>query len=71
MIRRHYLALFFGTLSALALNASARAGDWPDHPVTIIVPFGPGGNTDTMARLAAQDLTNKFGQIVLQFFVVF
>jgi tripartite-type tricarboxylate transporter receptor subunit TctC len=66
MIRRHYLALFFvpilGAFSTLALTASAHAGDWPDHPVTIIVPFGPGGNTDTMARLAAQDLTNKFGQ---------
>jgi tripartite-type tricarboxylate transporter receptor subunit TctC len=62
MIRRHYLALILGAFSAFALAASARAGDWPDHPVTIIVPFGPGGNTDTMARLAAQDLSAKFGQ---------
>jgi tripartite-type tricarboxylate transporter receptor subunit TctC len=62
MIRRHYLALILGAFSAFALAASARAGDWPDHPVTIIVPFGPGGNTDTMARLAAQDLSVKFGQ---------
>jgi tripartite-type tricarboxylate transporter receptor subunit TctC len=27
-----------------------------------VVPFGPGGNTDMMARLAAQDLSQKFGQ---------
>lgn len=38
------------------------AADWPTRPVTVIVPFGPGGNTDTMARLAAQDLSAKFGQ---------
>ena len=30
--------------------------------VTIVVPFGAGGNTDMMARLAAQDLLQKFGQ---------
>src|ERR1700728_3050327 len=62
MIRRHYLALILSAFSALALTVPATAEDWPDHPVTIIVPFGPGGNTDTMARLAAQDLTQKFGQ---------
>src|ERR1700733_6090348 len=62
MIRRHYLALILSVFSALAFAGPAVAGHWPAHPVTIIVPFGPGGNTDTMARLAAQDLTQKFGQ---------
>ena len=50
----------FGMIAALSLPA--RAGDWPTHPVTIVVPFGAGGNTDMMARLAAQDLSQKFGQ---------
>jgi tripartite-type tricarboxylate transporter receptor subunit TctC len=54
--------LILCAISAFALSAPAIAGDWPNHPVTIIVPFGPGGNTDMMARLAAQDLTQKFGQ---------
>jgi tripartite-type tricarboxylate transporter receptor subunit TctC len=50
-------------LLALAVCAvPAQADDWPTRPVTIVVPFGAGGNTDTMARLAAQDLTAKFGQ---------
>ena len=40
----------------------AHATNWPTRPVTVIVPFGPGGNTDTMARLAAQNLAQKFGQ---------
>jgi len=40
----------------------ARADTWPSRTVTIVVPFGPGGNTDMMARLAAQDLSQKFGQ---------
>jgi tripartite-type tricarboxylate transporter receptor subunit TctC len=54
--------LILCAISAFALSGPASAGDWPDHPVTIIVPFGPGGNTDMMARLAAQDLSIKFGQ---------
>jgi tripartite-type tricarboxylate transporter receptor subunit TctC len=53
--------LILCALSAFAWSAPASA-EWPDHPVTIIVPFGPGGNTDMMARLAAQDLSQKFGQ---------
>jgi tripartite-type tricarboxylate transporter receptor subunit TctC len=54
--------LTVAALALPALTAPARAGDWPSHPVTIVVPFGAGGNTDMMARLAAQDLSQKFGQ---------
>jgi tripartite-type tricarboxylate transporter receptor subunit TctC len=47
----------------LALPAGVlRAADWPAKPVTVVVPFGAGGNTDTMARLATQHLSNKLGQ---------
>lgn len=49
-------------LAIISWCQSARAGDWPTRPVTIVVPFGAGGNTDMMARLAAQDLSQKFGQ---------
>jgi tripartite-type tricarboxylate transporter receptor subunit TctC len=42
--------------------ATARAADWPARAVTVIVPFGAGGNTDMMARLAAQHLSGKLGQ---------
>jgi tripartite-type tricarboxylate transporter receptor subunit TctC len=50
-------------VAALAMLAGpARAADWPNHQVTVIVPFGAGGNTDMMARLAAQHLSAKFGQ---------
>ena len=63
MVRRLVEVL---TLSVLAvcsvLVTPARAADWPTRPVTVIVPFGAGGNTDMMARLATQRLTAKFGQ---------
>src|SRR6202047_813436 len=46
----------------LAVIARTHAADWPTRPVTVVVPFGAGGNTDMMARLAAQHLSAKFGQ---------
>ncbi|NVO15211.1 MAG: tripartite tricarboxylate transporter substrate binding protein [Rhodoplanes sp.] len=40
----------------------ARANDWPQRPVRILVPFAAGGNTDGIARLLAQHLSDKCGQ---------
>ena len=55
-------------LAALLLAASstlARAQAWPNKPVTIIVPFVPGGGTDLGARLMAQKLSTRWGQSVV------
>ena len=45
-----------------AVSLPGQAADWPIRPVTVIVPLAAGGNTDMMARLAAQHLTDKLGQ---------
>jgi tripartite-type tricarboxylate transporter receptor subunit TctC len=50
------------TAALVALAGPLHATDWPTRPVTVIVPFGAGGNTDMMARLGAHHLTAKFGQ---------
>src|SRR5262245_22107593 len=42
--------------------AQAQTEAWPQRPVTIIVPFAPGGNTDGIARIMAQQLGDAFGQ---------
>jgi tripartite-type tricarboxylate transporter receptor subunit TctC len=52
-------AAFLAIATALA---PLHAADWPNRPVTVVVPFGAGGNTDMMARLAAQHLSAKLGQ---------
>lgn len=50
-------------LTALALvSAQAHAMDWPTKPVTIYVTTAAGGNTDLMARMAAENLSTKFGK---------
>ena len=46
----------------VSIAAPVRAADWPSRPVTVVVPFAAGGNTDMMARLGAQHLSAKFGQ---------
>ena len=63
MLRFRRFAALLSIVAVLAgLDSTARAQDWPTRSVTVIVPFGAGGNTDTMARLGAQHLTAKFGQ---------
>jgi tripartite-type tricarboxylate transporter receptor subunit TctC len=42
--------------------SQASAQTWPSRPVTIILPFAPGGGTDLLARALAQDLGERFGQ---------
>jgi tripartite-type tricarboxylate transporter receptor subunit TctC len=43
--------------------AAATAQDkWPSKPVTVIVPFAAGGNTDVMARLFSEHLSRRLGQ---------
>lgn len=52
-------------LGALALPAAARAQTrFPERPIRLIVPFAPGGGTDTTARIVAQGLTERLGQPV-------
>jgi len=44
------------------LVGPALAQDWPTKPVTLIVPFAPGGTTDIVGRIIAQQLSQKLGQ---------
>lgn len=55
-----------GSAAALALvPALARAEDFPSRQIRFIVPYAPGGATDTSARIAAERLTELLGQQVI------
>ena len=58
--RRHLLAA-----PTLLLARPARAADWPDRPLAMIVAFAPGGGTDLAARTIARFLERELGQPVV------
>ena len=53
-----------GSLAALA-PVTARAQNWPERPVQMIIPYPPGGATDVIGRIVAQRLSTKLGQPVV------
>jgi len=66
MGHRIVLQLICGALVAAILPvATARAADWPDRPVRMLVGFAPGGGTDATARAIAPKLTELLGQQVI------
>lgn len=54
-----------GALAAAALCGSAVAQQWPAKPITMVVPFPPGGPTDMVARVLAQQVGQQLGQTVI------
>ena len=41
------------------LSGAAAAQTSPDHPITLLVPFPPGGATDAIARIIQEPLQNR------------
>ena len=59
-------AVLAASLAILALGGAAGAhAAWPERPVTMVVPFPPGGPTDLVARVLAKQLTDQLGQTVV------
>ena len=56
-----------GACAALALGfaGAASAAEWPDKPITLVVPFSAGGPTDVVARLLAVPMGQSLGQTVI------
>lgn len=52
-------------LSLLVLPSSSRAQAYPSRPIRIVVPTGPGGITDIVARIVGNRLSERMGQPVL------
>ena len=61
--RRH--AVVLGFAFALVAGVAHAQGDWPNHPIRMIVPYPPGGGTDVVARIVNEKLSQELGQPIV------
>src|SRR3954447_5721156 len=62
----HALPAVLALMAATAISPTSLAqAQWPTKPVTYVVPFAVGGNTDTLARIIGQKLSPALGQPVV------
>jgi tripartite-type tricarboxylate transporter receptor subunit TctC len=63
MRRREFLGLTGAAAAAATLpSVGARAANWPEKPVKLILPYAPGGATDLIARPWSEALSKALGQ---------
>src|SRR5262249_12075649 len=63
--RRKFLHLAAGAAALPAVSRVARAQAYPIRPVTMIVPFPPGGANDTLGRILAEGMRGSLNQPVI------
>jgi len=58
-------AVLLAAIAAWTIGGEARAQDYPSRPVTIVVPYPPGGGVDVLARVIAEKLSGALKQQVI------
>jgi tripartite-type tricarboxylate transporter receptor subunit TctC len=57
--------LIAGSLLAIALHSAPAAAQYPNKPITVIVPFAAGGPTDVVTRLVGDHMSRTLGQTLV------
>jgi tripartite-type tricarboxylate transporter receptor subunit TctC len=59
------LTIWTALAASLLFGTNARAAEFPDHPLTMVIPFAAGGPTDVLGRVMAQRIGEILGQQVI------
>ena len=65
MLRRTILFGLTALLSACVAGSAVSQEPYPTRPITLVVPYAPGGATDIIGRVIAEELSNSMGQRVV------
>src|SRR5262245_32100459 len=65
LVRRQLLSLASAAVVTVGLAEIAGAQGYPSRPITMIVPYGAGGPTDTVGRVVAEGMRASLGQPIL------
>jgi tripartite-type tricarboxylate transporter receptor subunit TctC len=58
-------AITLSAIAVLATLSSAGAQDYPNRPITLVVPFPPGGSTSIVARIIGEKMSESLGQQIV------
>jgi tripartite-type tricarboxylate transporter receptor subunit TctC len=61
-MRKSLLAAAFAALLPVLTTGAAAQSDYPNKPITVVVPFAAGGPTDTVTRLLGEHMSHTLGQ---------
>jgi tripartite-type tricarboxylate transporter receptor subunit TctC len=57
--------VLFAALGVAMMISGAHAQNYPSRPITLVVPLGPGGSTDVIARIMAESMRNTLGATIV------
>ena len=63
--RRHFLQLAVAAVALPAMTLITKAEIYPSRPITMVVPFAPGGIADIIGRVVAEGIRPSLGQTVI------
>jgi tripartite-type tricarboxylate transporter receptor subunit TctC len=65
MRRRAFIGFLGGSVAAAIASPHARAQAYSTRPITLVIPFPPGGGNDALGRMVADKMSKSLGQQIV------
>ena len=68
--KRHLIGAAMALVAVTWLpGANAQTANWPNRPIKVVVPYGPGSSPDVIARIVGEKLSARLGDILSQMYL--